>query len=70
MPQAMRQPFVFALVAPPFHDLRATGTGKGDLDQHLAGLEQWDFQFGDDERLSRLDQDRSFRLHAFNRAPE
>src|SRR6185437_4530949 len=42
MAETMRHPFVLALVAAPFHHLRAASAGIGDLDQHLAGLERGD----------------------------
>ncbi len=45
MTEAMRHPFVLALVAAPLHHLRAAGAGIGDFDQHLAGLQRREFRF-------------------------
>ena len=66
MAEAMRHPFVLALVAAPFHHLRAAGAGIGDLDQHLAGLQRGDFDLGQHQRLSR--SGRGGRLAVFMRS--
>ena len=49
--EAMRQPFILALDAARFHHLGAAGAGKGDLDQHLAGLNAGISMLAELERL-------------------
>src|SRR5262245_60361714 len=61
--QAMRHPFVLALVAAPFHHLGAAGAGIGDLDQHLSGLQRRRLDVGQHERLAGLDQEGSLGFH-------
>src|ERR1700688_3532656 len=43
--ETMRHPFVLALLASPFHHLRATGSGVGHLNKNLPRFERRNFEF-------------------------
>ncbi len=64
MAEAMRHPFVLALVAAPFHHLRAAGAGIGDLDQHLAGLQRGISISASTRGCAGLDEKGGFGFHS------
>ncbi|MGL4975104.1 MAG: hypothetical protein ACRC56_07400 [Bosea sp. (in: a-proteobacteria)] len=63
MAKAMRDPFVLALVAPPFHHLRAASTGISNLYQHLTGLEGRNLDLCQLEWLACLNEECGLRFH-------